>query len=169
MTITRFAVLFAVLVALAGCGTPSKFKTYNGPEVTRIVVHKEQRRMYLMHHNQRLKSYKFDLGFAPRGHKQVEGDGKTPEGAYFIDRRNPNSRFHLSLGVSYPNEVDRAQAALLNQSPGGDIFIHGRGPFYKLGKNRKKDWTWGCISVSDKEVEEIYSMVGNGTTIVIHP
>jgi len=169
MKLIRFLFLALTLVALASCGEKSKFRTYNGPEVTQIVVLKEQRTMYLMHNNRRLKTYKFDLGFAPVGHKQVEGDGKTPEGVYFIDRRNPQSRFHLSLGVSYPNEFDRATAEALGQSPGGDIFIHGRGPFYNLRQNRKPDWTWGCISVSDSEVEEIYSMIKTGTQIVIRP
>ncbi|WP_099824962.1 L,D-transpeptidase family protein [Oceaniglobus indicus] len=167
----RFLKIFAALAlfaALTACGD-SKFRTYNGPEVTQIQVFKGQRVMHLMHNDRRLESYKFDLGFAPVGHKQVEGDGRTPEGVYFIDRRNPKSRFHLSIGVSYPNEADRANAKALGKSPGGDIFIHGRGPFYKKKKNRKKDWTWGCISVSDKEMEEIYSMIQTGTTIVIMP
>ena len=68
----------------------------------------------------------FDLGFAPIGDKFYEGDGRTPEGTYFIDRRNPNSKFHLSIGISYPNARDRAEAAALGKPPGGDIF-HPRG------------------------------------------
>jgi len=169
MRFIRFLILAVALVALASCGERSKFKSYNGPEVTQIVVLKEQRTMYLMHNKQRLKTYRFDLGFAPTGDKKIEGDGKTPEGVYFIDRRNPESRFHLSLGISYPNEFDRAEAEALGESPGGDIFIHGRGPFYNIARNRKDDWTWGCIAVSDREVEEIYSMVKTGTQIVIMP
>ncbi|NCO22344.1 MAG: L,D-transpeptidase family protein [Rhodobacterales bacterium] len=169
MRFIRFLVLGLALFALASCGERSKFRSYSGPEVTQIVVLKGQRTMYLMHNNQRLKTYRFDLGFAPMGHKQVEGDGKTPEGVYFIDRRNPDSRFHLSVGISYPNEFDRAKAEAIGQSPGGDIFIHGRGPFYKIRRNRKDDWTWGCISVSDSEIEEIYAMVKTGTQIVIRP
>ena len=168
MRIIRFFVLVFGLLALAACGG-SKFRTYNGPEVTQIVVMKESRTMYLMHKSRVLKTYKFNLGFAPVGDKKVEGDGKTPEGVYFIDRRNPKSRFHLSLGISYPNLADRAEAKALGQSPGGDIFIHGRGPFYKLARNRKDDWTWGCIAVSDREIEEIYSMVNSGTQIDIRP
>ncbi|WP_226780041.1 L,D-transpeptidase family protein [Oceaniglobus trochenteri] len=169
MRIFRFFILVLGLAALSACGSSSKFRTYNGPEVTQIVVFKGERTMHLMHHRKRLKSYKFDLGFAPVGHKQFEGDGKTPEGVYFIDRRNPESRFHLSIGLSYPNERDRAFAEAMGQKPGGDIFIHGRGPFYNLKKNRKPDWTWGCISVSDREMEEIYSMVATGTQIVVMP
>jgi murein L,D-transpeptidase YafK len=152
------------LVALAGCSS-SKFKRYRGPEVTYVVVNKEARRMYLMHHDKVLKDYKIRLGFAPIGHKEIEGDGRTPEGLYHIDRRNPNSRFHLSLGISYPNDQDRANAKAMGKSPGGDIFIHGqRNPF----KRDKDDWTWGCISVTNKQIEDVYAMVGDGTPVALN-
>ena len=122
--------------------------------------------MYLMHHNTRLKTYDFELGFAPTGHKTFEGDGKTPEGRYYIDRKNPNSQFYLSLGISYPNAQDRAKAAALGKSPGGDIFIHGTPAFSTFGQD---DWTWGCIAVSNHEMRRIYSMVEIGTPITIYP
>ena len=153
------------LVALAGCST-SKFKRYRGPEVTYVVVNKEDRRMFLMHHDEVLKDYRIKLGFAPVGHKEIEGDGKTPEGLYMIDRRNPNSRFHLSLGISYPNEEDRARAAELGEKPGGDIFIHGQKSLRDKGKG---DWTWGCIAVTNKQIEDVYAMVRDGTPIQINP
>lgn len=153
------------LVALGAC-SDSKFKRYNGPEVTYVVVNKASRRMMLLHHDKVLENYKINLGFAPVGHKEIEGDGKTPEGIYLIDRRNPNSRFHLSLGISYPNNFDRNKARAMGKSPGGDIFIHGqRHPL----RRDKKDWTWGCISVTNDEMEDIYAMVGNGTPIQINP
>lgn len=151
-------------LALAACGGRSKFRRYNGPEVTQILVDKGDRRMRLLHHGKVLKEYKFDLGFAPVGDKVIEGDGKTPEGAYYIDRRNPNSRFHLSLGISYPNEQDIAEARALGKSPGGDIFIHGQP---NIGKANGKDWTWGCIAVRNREMEEVYAMVRNGTPIFL--
>lgn len=153
------------LVALAAC-SDSKFKRYNGPEVTYVVVNKGARRMYLMHHDRVLEDYKIRLGFAPMGHKEIEGDGRTPEGIYLIDRRNPNSRFHLSLGISYPNQRDRERARAMGKSPGGDIFIHGQR--HPLRKD-KDDWTWGCISVTNKQMEDVYAMVGNGTPIQINP
>lgn len=153
------------LVALGACSS-SKFKRYNGPEVTYVVVNKEARRMYLLHHDKVLEDYDIKLGFAPIGHKQIEGDGRTPEGIYLIDRRNPNSQFHLSLGISYPNDADRAYAKSIGKTPGGDIFIHGqKNPL----KKDKGDWTWGCISVTNKQMEDIYAMVGNGTPIQINP
>ncbi|MBR9761977.1 MAG: L,D-transpeptidase family protein [Rhodobacteraceae bacterium] len=160
----RRAVLSLVLAAVASAC--SRFQTYRGPEVTRIHVLKGQRQMFLMHNDEVLRAYGIGLGFAPVGHKQFQGDGKTPEGAYMIDRRNPNSEFHLSIGISYPNANDRAFAAEQGKSPGGDIFIHGKPPKYR---NAPRDWTAGCIAVSDDEVEEIYAMVRDGTPIYIHP
>jgi murein L,D-transpeptidase YafK len=154
------------LCAAAALGGCSKFRSYNGPEVTRIVVDKSDRMLWLLHHDEVLRSFEVDLGRAPAGHKQFEGDGKTPEGWYTIDRRNPNSRFHLSLGISYPNEQDRTFAASQGKSPGGDIFIHGASNF--RGRNRG-DWTEGCIAVRNREMEIIYAMVRNGTPILIQP
>ena len=163
MQFTRRFALFGILAtALSACA--SKFRTYNGPEVTRVVVLKEQRKMYLLHGNRALKSYDIALGFEPAGGKKVEGDGKTPEGHYHIDRRNPDSRFHLSLGISYPNQRDVAEAKTLGKEPGGDIFIHGEGT---LVSRLKPDWTWGCIAVTNKEMEEVYAMVRTGTSISI--
>jgi murein L,D-transpeptidase YafK len=151
------------MAALSACS--SKFRSYDGPPVTRLVVYKTRRRLYLLHEAQVLRAFDFELGFAPEGHKQVEGDGRTPEGAYLIDRKNPNSSFHLSVGISYPNAVDRAKALALGQSPGGDIFIHGT-----PGLNRGDvDWTAGCIAVTNREIEDIYAMVEVGTPIMIYP
>ncbi len=162
----RHLILGGAAVATLGACSPSKFKRYTGPDVTAIVVNKGDRKMYLLNESRILKEYDIVLGFAPDGHKQIEGDGKTPEGLYYIDRRNPNSRFHLSLGISYPNEEDKRIAAELGESPGGEIFIHGQQ--HPLKKN-KHDWTWGCISVSNKEMEKIYAMVKDGTPIALRP
>ena len=151
---------------LAGCSS-GKFKRYNGPEVTQILVDKSDRKMWLLHEKRVLKEYDVDLGFAPAGHKQFEGDGRTLEGIYRINRRNPNSRYHLSLGISYPNTKDVAFARARGKSPGGEIFIHG-GPRF-LAERNKPDWTAGCISVTDKEMETIYAMVNDGTLIYIKP
>lgn len=164
MILRRTFLNLTALGALAACG--SKFRAYNGPEVTAIVVHKADRRMFLLHDDKVLADYDIALGGNPVGHKEFEGDLKTPEGTYFIDRRNPNSNYHLSLGISYPNDKDRAHAAAAGKSPGGDIFIHGRS-----GKHRGRgtDWTAGCISVKDREMEKVYSMVEVGTPIFIKP
>ncbi len=151
----------------SGC-SDSKFKRYRGPEVTQIVVNKGARDMYLYHYGKVLKEYEVELGFTAEGHKQFEGDGKTPEGDYIIDRRNPNSSFHLSLGVSYPNARDRAFAAAKGKSPGGDIFIHGRPNWATRRANLGPDWTAGCIAVENREMELVYAMVRNGTPIRIN-
>jgi murein L,D-transpeptidase YafK len=163
MRISRFLLIALMFVGLVGC---SKFRTYNGPEVTRVIVLKGERMMYLLHNKDVLKAYPIGLGFAPTGHKEFEGDGRTPEGDYLIDRRNPNSEFHLSIGISYPNEEDRANAREAGKSPGGDIFIHGRPAKYRKGG---RDWTAGCIAVTDRQIEEIYAMVKDGTPISIRP
>lgn len=160
-------VFLAMVVAfgLSACGD-SKFRSYHGPKVTKVVVYKDARKMQLFHNATVLKTYPISLGFAPTGHKQFEGDGKTPEGLYYIDRRNPRSRYHLSIGISYPNEADIAFAKAQGKEPGGEIFIHGRSGY--RGKNRG-DWTWGCIAVPDRQMEDIYAMVKDGTPIQITP
>ncbi|MEO9683435.1 MAG: L,D-transpeptidase family protein [Tateyamaria sp.] len=161
----------AAALGLGACSSQSKFKSYNGPEVTYIVVNKAQREMFLFHNKRVLKKYEIDLGFEPIGDKFFEGDGRTPEGNYFIDRRNPDSKFHLSLGISYPNARDRAEAAALGKPPGGDIFIHGNSNLFRTVNKRLKgteDWTWGCVAVTDREMETVYAMVRNGTPIQIN-
>ena len=159
----RIVIASGLATALVGC---SPIPSYSGHEVTRVVIQKGQRRLFLLNGSTVLKVYAVDLGFAPRGAKQIEGDGKTPEGAYFIDRRNPNSRYHLSLGISYPNPQDVARAKALGQNAGGDIFIHGASG--RLGQ-RGSDWTVGCIAVTNREIEEIYLMVNKGTQVDLNP
>ena len=155
--------LMAGSAALGLLGCTRQLPVYSGPEVTRIQVLKERREMQLWHHRSILRSYSVNLGFAPTGHKTQEGDGRTPEGGYRIDRRNPNSQFHLSLGISYPNANDIAYARANGVDPGGDIFIHGT-PQRWVGK---PDWTWGCIAVSNDEMDEIFPMVNDGTLVYI--
>ena len=145
-----------------GCG--SKFATYRGPQVTRVEIQKANRAMYLFHHNALLEPYEVQFGFSAQGHKQFEGDGKTPEGRYHVDRRNPNSNFYLSIGIDYPNAADRAYAESMNLKPGGDIFIHGWGD---KRRDRSKDWTAGCVAVTNREMKLIYAMVQNGTPVDI--
>ncbi|WP_170404846.1 L,D-transpeptidase family protein [Ruegeria arenilitoris] len=159
-------------LGLSACASASpRFLTYDGPEVTSLVINKGARKLYLLHNQTILKEYKVDLGFAPNGTKTKRGDGRTPEGSYLIDRRNPNSRYHLSLGISYPNSNDIAQAKAAGVDPGGDIFIHGQPRKRSELKRAKKtpDWTAGCIAVKNEEIEEIYAMVNKGTLITLRP
>ncbi|WP_299817644.1 L,D-transpeptidase family protein [uncultured Jannaschia sp.] len=147
---------------LAGCG--GKFMTYDGPAVTRVIIHKSGRQMYLLNGQTALKACPVQLGFTAHGPKRFEGDGRTPEGRYFIDRRNPNSAFYLSIGIDYPNAFDRAYAESLGKRPGGDIFIHGWGE----KKRGSRDWTAGCVAVTNKEMRHVYAMVRNGTPVDIY-
>jgi murein L,D-transpeptidase YafK len=135
-------------------------------EVNRVVVHKARREMLLLHGESVVRSYRIALGRDPAGHKLQEGDGRTPEGRYTIDRRNPKSAYHLSLHISYPNEADRSQAQARGVEPGCDIMIHG---LPNGGMVRAGDWTQGCIAVTDAEIEEIWRLVADGTEIEIHP
>ncbi|SFJ68112.1 L,D-transpeptidase family protein [Jannaschia pohangensis] len=147
---------------LAGCG--SKFINYDGPQVTRVEIQKGNRAMFLLHNEQVLEAYQVQLGFTAAGPKQFEGDGRTPEGRYHIDRRNPNSAFYLSVGIDYPNAEDRAYAASMGKKPGGDIFIHGWGD---KRRQRSADWTAGCVAVTNREMKLVYAMVQNGTPVDI--
>ena len=160
--ISRRSVMVGAAAGVAGCSAVPQ--EYSGPEVTRIQIFKGERRMQLLHDRQLLREYHFELGFDPVGHKVQEGDGRTPEGSYRINRRNPNSRFHLSLGLSYPDVDDVAVARSLGVSPGGDIFIHGT-PDEWVGQT---DWTWGCVAISNAEMDEVYAMVQTGTLVTIY-
>lgn len=169
MRVIRVVVLVVISLTLAACGAESKFRTYNGPVVTSIQVHKADRKMYLFHNSELLQKYDIHLGGEPIGKKHFEGDGKTPEGIYHISFKNPNSTYHLSLGVSYPNDDDRAFAKAAGKATGGDIFVHG-GPVTARSKKQKNgDWTAGCIAVTNKQIEDVYAMVRPGTPILILP
>ena len=137
----------------------------------RVVVYKADRLLQLFDGDEVLMEYPISLGDNPIGHKTQRGDEKTPEGRYRIDWRNPNSVFHLSLHISYPNKHDREQAALRGVSPGGAIMIHGqpngRAGLYLI--NRFRDWTDGCISVSSSNMREIWDAVPDGMPIEIYP
>ncbi len=139
--------------------------------VDRILIEKSARRLMLISQGEVLKSYKIALGGNPIGPKERQGDNKTPEGSYVIDARNRDSRFHLSLHISYPNERDRNRAKELGVSPGGDIMIHGikNGFSWVGGAHAEIDWTKGCIAVKDEEIEEIAKLAPNGTIVEIRP
>lgn len=143
--------------------------------ISSIHVYKAARLVKLLHQDQVIRSYPMRLGFAPTGHKIQEGDGKTPEGQYVIDWRNPKSAFYKSLHVSYPNAKDQQNAQQLGVSTGGDIMIHGSATTKQvkalpnlMSYLPQKDWTWGCIAVRNIDMDEIWQLVNNGTVIEIH-
>ncbi|WP_159793877.1 L,D-transpeptidase family protein [Croceibacterium salegens] len=150
---------------LAACSTPQ-----TSPEnADFVLVDKSDRTLTLLRDGKAIRTYTgLQFGAAPNGHKQFEGDERTPEGRYTIDTRNPLSAYHLSLRISYPNAADRAFAASRGRSPGGDIFIHGQPNALPVGR-MPGDWTDGCIAVSNSEIEELWSAVADGTPIEIRP
>jgi murein L,D-transpeptidase YafK len=139
------------------------------PEADFVLVDKSDRTLTLFRAGVPFKSYTgLQFGDAPVGPKHFEGDERTPEGRYLIDYRNPRSAYHLSLHISYPGADDRAYAAARGHSPGGEIFIHGQPNALSEGRE-PGDWTDGCISVSNAEIEELWREVPDGTPIEIRP
>ncbi|WP_026465002.1 L,D-transpeptidase family protein [Adhaeribacter aquaticus] len=146
-------------------------KLPNETRITKLVVLKSERKLLVYDNKKLIKTYKVALGRNPIGDKKVEGDKKTPEGIYYINDKNPNSGYHKNLGISYPNADDIAQAKKLSKSVGGAIKIHGlkNGRGY-IGKfHRWKDWTLGCIALTNSEIDELYGAVRLGTPINIKP
>lgn len=141
-----------------------------GP-VDKILIEKKARRLMLISKGEVLRTYKIALGGNPNGPKERQGDNKTPEGTYFIDSRNKDSHYHLSLHISYPNERDKKRARELGVSPGGSIMIHGiKNGFSSVGDSHTEvDWTKGCVAVTDEEIEEIAKVAPNGTIVEIRP
>ena len=146
-------------------------KLADGAHADRVVVMKKERSLVLLDHGTVLKKYKIALGGDPVGPKSKSGDHKTPEGIYVLDRRNEHSRFYRSLHVSYPDTEDRARAAKSRVDPGGDIMIHGlpNGLGWMGNSHRLRDWTDGCIAVTNEEMDEIWRAVPDGTVIEINP
>ena len=161
----------AAAAFLGGCASkpPEPSVRY----VDKVIVHKAKRKMQLMHNGNVYREYKIALGDQPVGHKFREGDERTPEGDYILDWRNPNSNFHKSIHISYPNERDRAFARAMGWSPGGMIMIHGRPNWLTspavAREYDNRDWTDGCIAVLNHEMDEIWNLVRDGTPIRILP
>lgn len=134
-----------------------------------IWVRKSENVLMLVKDFQIIRSYPIALGFAPKGHKQREGDGRTPEGLYYIEGRNPKSKYYLSLLLSYPNARDRHRARMRNDDPGGEIMIHGEPNQLKVGQVLARNWTQGCIAVSNRDMRELWSAIDDGTPVWIDP
>lgn len=166
----RRSFLLGGALSLSGCarlwGTSDPYSDpVDRGSVTRLHVLKGDRLMRLEVGDRVVREYRIGLGFEPDGPKRYQGDGRTPEGLYKIDRRNPRSAFHLSLGVSYPSPEDRIAAWSKGRSPGGDIFLHGSPN--GMDPEPSGDWTMGCIAVRNAEIEEIWRLVPTGCPILI--
>lgn len=142
-----------------------------GTTIDRILVEKAERKLSIFRDGRRLKTYQVALGGNPIGAKEQEGDMKTPEGVYTIDYRNPKSDYHLALHLSYPSAEDSARAASRGVPAGFDIMIHGlpNGQGWIGAAHRQKDWTAGCIALTDEEIEELWRVTLDGTAVEIRP
>lgn len=146
-----------------------KEPSYEPLQADWIVVVKSQRVMRLLRRGEVIREYTVSLGKNPRGHKVKQGDNRTPEGLYVIAGRNPKSAYHLALKISYPDPIDVLNAKAKGVNPGGNIMIHGLPNGIKNKYLMEKDWTNGCIAVSNEEMEEIWNLVPDGTPIEILP
>ncbi|WP_207420274.1 L,D-transpeptidase family protein [Desertivirga brevis] len=171
---TRRANFFLIFLLVLGLAVTYYYsypeeKIKRGVIIDKILVLKAKRKLLVYSNGTLVKSYTIALGRSPIGDKQFEGDNKTPEGIYKIYAKNPRSGWHKNLGISYPNLEDRRQAKPLNKSPGGEIKIHGlkNGRGFIGRFHRWKDWTQGCIALTNEEVDEIYEHTPIGTTIEI--
>ena len=163
---TRLAGLALLLLSLTGC---AEREVKPIPLADRVLILKSAHTMTLYAHGTPLRTYRVALGRGDGSAKNHEGDHNTPEGTYVIDARNPHSRFHRALHVSYPNAMDRAHAAARHEKPGGDIMIHGlQNGLGWLGQlHQLVDWTDGCVAVTDAEMDEVWSAVSTGTRVDI--
>jgi len=164
--------MFTALAVMGWCG----FACAHGADkpalrADRVVVLKKERTLQLLSQEKVIKTYKVALGGDPVGPKTRQGDHKTPEGVYVLDSRNVHSQFYKAIHISYPNAKDRAAARKLGVSPGGDVFLHGlpNGYGFVGASHRLKDWTDGCIAVTNEEINEIWKVVPDGTPIEIKP
>lgn len=163
-----FAIFALLSIAQASFGIGRLSPT---ARADKVIVLKQQRLLVLLQGDRTLQTYRIALGSDPKGPKQQEGDHRTPEGIYVLDRRNEHSRFYRSIHISYPNAQDRRNAAARGVSPGGDIMVHGlpNGLGWIGSAHRARDWTDGCIAVTDEEMDEIWRAVPDGTPIEIKP
>jgi murein L,D-transpeptidase YafK len=161
----------ALIAVLAWANLPERPQLAPNVVADRLVVEKASRRLSVISHGQVMKAYRVSLGKHPVGKKEREGDGRTPEGVYFIDLRKDKTCCYRSLEISYPSAEDRKHAAAIGASPGGLIMVHGLGRgFGWIGKlHRYRDWTDGCVAVTNNEMAELWRAVSLGTPIELRP
>jgi murein L,D-transpeptidase YafK len=171
MARTSLIPILALLLPLMGCSSDEIPEGAVLPLADYILVEKGKRKLSLYKQDELLRSYNIAIGKATEGHKEREGDHKTPEGVYKIIKKNPKSRYHRALKISYPNKTDIDNASKRGLKPGGDIMIHGMEPSYwwVTPKHKLQDLTRGCIVVTNSEIEEIYESTPVDTTVEIKP
>ena len=163
--------LFAMLGVMATVPVNDAALAGDFPIADRVIVEKAKRKLHLLQDGKVLRTFDIALGIRPQGDKQEEGDFRTPEGTYVLDRRNPDSEYFLSIHISYPNRADRLEARRNGVDPGGAIMIHGQpnAPTRSEAYYRTQDWTNGCIAVSNSDMIDIWLMTGHNTPIEIRP
>ncbi len=159
------------LIAVAMFSVTSQLTATDFPLADRVVIDKSDRELYLLKNGDIFRTFKIALGIRPVGDKHHEGDFKTPEGTYRLDQRNPDSDFFLSIHVSYPNASDRREANAVGADPGGAIMLHGQPnePTHSEAYYRTRDWTNGCVALSNSDMIDVWLMTGKNTVIEIRP
>jgi len=166
MIIRIRSIWLSLIVLLPGLLQAGEF-----PVADEVIIDKSDRELHLLSGGEIFRTFKIALGIRPEGDKKKEGDFKTPEGRYLLDTRNPNSDYFLSIHVSYPSTEDRREAGLSGLQPGGAIMIHGQPNIPSRSETyyRTRDWTNGCIAVSNSDMIDIWLMTGDNTPIEIRP
>lgn len=166
ITISAFYLLAALLL-----NVPATVVATEPQKADEVIIDKSDRKLYLLADQKILRTFDIALGLRPEGDKKHEGDLRTPEGKYLLDTRNPNSDFFLSIHISYPNAEDRSEAAVLGESPGGAIMIHGQPnePSRSEMYYKTQDWTNGCIAISNSDMIDLWLMTDDNTPIEIRP
>jgi murein L,D-transpeptidase YafK len=161
----------SLIVVLSLLLAPGLLHAGEFPRADLVVVEKDARKLHLLREGEIFKTFRIALGIRPVGDKLKEGDFKTPEGRYYLDRKNPDSDYFLSIRISYPDPRDRREAQALGVDPGGAIMIHGQPnvPTRSEAYYRTQDWTNGCIAVSNSDMIDIWLMTGENTPIEIRP
>jgi len=144
---------------------------YAAEKADMVRVVKSENRLYLLKENEVIASYRVKFGANPKGHKQQQGDERTPEGSYFLTYKNSNSAFYRSIHVSYPNALDQENARAMGVDPGGDIMIHGQANGWQWAGflTQLVNWTDGCIALTNANMDEVWSAIDPGTPIEILP
>lgn len=171
--LTLTALCLLPLQASADTGTTPDTNSSQQAEqkADKVLVLKSENRLYLIKNRVPFATFRVVFGGNPVGHKQAQGDQRTPEGHYILDYKNPNSQFYKSIHISYPNQQDRERARQLGVDPGGDIMIHGQpnGWGWAAVVTQRFSWTEGCIALSDKDMDQVWQAVDAGTPIEIRP
>jgi murein L,D-transpeptidase YafK len=168
----RLGIFLRVLTLLAAFAPYPRAVLADEPAAAdHVVVHKAEHKLYLYHGTQLLGVYKVALGLSPVGQKERERDFRTPEGRYFLARRNTRSDYFLAIQVSYPNKEDEQRAHKKGWAPGGSIMIHGfpNAPHHPAAYYENSDWTDGCIALSNSDMVEVWMRTQDNIPIDIYP